>query len=124
MPPSSESDAPELANGGSPNYIRTMDKRLIVLETRFDTILPTLATKTDLVGLKAELREEMGTLRTDMRAMNGELRTEMRAMHGELKADMERMRADMQRWMIVTLVSLFTGFGGLLLTTATRWPSG
>ncbi|GAB3457037.1 hypothetical protein GCM10027321_11420 [Massilia terrae] len=36
-----------------------LDRRLTVLETRFDTILPTLATKTDLVGLKFELKSAM-----------------------------------------------------------------
>lgn len=37
-----------------------LDRRLTILETRFDTILPTLATKTDLAELKAELRAEFG----------------------------------------------------------------
>ncbi len=36
-----------------------IDRRLTVLETRFDTILPTLATKTDLSDLKAELKSAM-----------------------------------------------------------------
>lgn len=36
-----------------------MDRRLIVLETRFDTILPTLATKADLISLKSELRADI-----------------------------------------------------------------
>jgi hypothetical protein len=113
MPSSSDTDAAALANGHPPTYSRNMDRRLIVLETRFDTILPTLATKADLVGLKIELKDEIGGLRT-----------EMRAMHGELKADMERMRGDMQRWMIVTLFSFFAGFGGLLIASLTRWHLG
>jgi hypothetical protein len=33
-----------------------LDRRLTILETRFDTILPTLATKADLAELKAELK--------------------------------------------------------------------
>ncbi|MES2758353.1 MAG: hypothetical protein V4693_13345 [Pseudomonadota bacterium] len=86
MPPNSETDAAELANGDSASYIRKMDRRLVILETRFDTILPTLATKADLVELRAE-----------MRAMNAEL------------------RADMQKWMTTTLISMFVGFGGLLI---------
>ena len=36
-----------------------LDRRLTVLETRFDTILPMLATKTDLAELKSELRSMM-----------------------------------------------------------------
>jgi hypothetical protein len=46
-----------------------LDRRLTILETRFDTILPMLATKADLAELKAELKAEivglsrwMGTL--------------------------------------------------------------
>jgi hypothetical protein len=33
-----------------------LDRRLTVLKTRFDTILPTLATKADLAELKSELK--------------------------------------------------------------------
>lgn len=36
-----------------------IDRRLTILETRFDTILPTLATKTDLAELKSELKSAM-----------------------------------------------------------------
>jgi hypothetical protein len=32
-----------------------LDRRLTILETRFDTILPMLATKADLAELKAEI---------------------------------------------------------------------
>ena len=120
MPPNSETDAAELANGDSPTYSRNMDRRLIVLETRFDTILPTLATKTDLIGLKVELKDDSGGLRTEIRAMHGELKADME----RIRADMERMRAEMQKWMIVTLFSFFTGFGGLLLASLTRWHFG
>jgi tRNA U34 5-methylaminomethyl-2-thiouridine-forming methyltransferase MnmC len=42
-----------------------LDRRLTILETRFGTILPMLATKADLAELKAEiggLSRSMGTL--------------------------------------------------------------
>lgn len=39
-----------------------LDHRLTVLETRSDTILPTLATKADLADLKSELRAEFASL--------------------------------------------------------------
>jgi hypothetical protein len=90
VPPTSEITEPELANGGSPDYHQSMDRRLIVLETRFDTILPTLVTKADLIGLRAEL-----------------------------KADISELRAEMHKWMTTTLISLFVGFGGMLLTMVT-----
>lgn len=105
MPPNSETSEADLANGDSAAYIRKMDRRLIVLETRFDTILPALATKTDLIELKAELKADMSELRTDLRA-------EIRSMDTGLKAEM-------QKWMTTTIVSLFIGFGGMLIAMAT-----
>jgi hypothetical protein len=86
MPPNSEIDAAELANGDSAAYIRKMDRRLIILETRLDTILPTLATKTDLIELKAEL-----------------------------KAELRDLKAEIHRWMTATMISLLIGFSGLLV---------
>jgi hypothetical protein len=86
MPPNSGADEADLANGDSAAYIRKMDRRLIVLETRFDTILPTLATKTDLIELKAELKEELRDL-----------------------------KAEMHKWMTATMISLLVGFCGLLV---------
>jgi hypothetical protein len=84
MPPHCGTDETDLANGDSAAYIRQMDRRLIVLETRFDTILPTLATKTDLIALRVEMREMMAALRTDL-----------------------------YKWMTTTLINMFVGFGGL-----------
>ncbi len=105
MPPNSGTDEADLANGDPTAYIQKMDRRLIVLETRFDTILPTLATKTDLIELKAELKADISALRTDLRA-------EMRSIDTGLKAEMHK-------WMTTTIVSLFIGFGGMLIAMAT-----
>lgn len=44
---------PTVAGGGEPPYDNDMDRRLTVLETRFDTILPTLATRSDVEALRA-----------------------------------------------------------------------
>ena len=35
-------DGPTVADGGEPSYDHEMDRRLTVLETRFDTLLPTV----------------------------------------------------------------------------------
>ena len=86
MPPNSETNETDLANGDSAGYIRKMDRRLVILETRFDTILPTLATKTDLIELKAELKEALRDL-----------------------------KAEMHKWMTATMISLLIGFCGLLI---------
>jgi hypothetical protein len=110
MTPNSSIEAPELANGGSADYYRKMDRRLIVLETRFDTILPNLATKTDLIELKAELKADIAESRVALRA-------EMRSMHSELKASM-------QKFITTTIVSLIIGFGGMLIAMATLLRPG
>lgn len=86
MPPNSGSAEADLANGDAADYYRKMGRRLLILETRFDTILPTLATKTDLIELKAELKEELRDL-----------------------------KAEMHKWMTATMISLLIGFSGLLV---------
>jgi hypothetical protein len=68
-------------------------RRLTILETRFDTILPTLATKTNLAELKAELK------------------TEIRAESARLS-----------RWMATIAVTMFIGFGGMFVTMLSLLP--
>lgn len=63
-----------------------LDRRLTILETRFDSILPTLATRTDLAELKAELKEEI---------------------HVEIDK--------LSRWMLALTVTMVCGFGGLIV---------
>jgi len=65
--------------------------RLAVLETRWEDIVPTLATKADL----------------------GELRTELERSHGELRTELHKMDARITRWMLTTIVALFVGFAGM-----------
>ena len=76
--------------------LRQMEKRIDHFESRFDAILPTLATKADI----------------------GEVRTDMQA----LRADMHKMDASIKTWMIATLIGLFFGFSGLFfaMNTANR----
>jgi hypothetical protein len=108
MPPNSGTDEADLANGDSAAYIRNMDRRLIVLETRFDIILPTLATKADLIELRAELKADMAGLRAAMRDSMGALRTEIQA-----------FKADIFKWMTATLLTIFLGFAGMIVTMFT-----
>ena len=81
---------PELANGDPSAYYHKMDRRLIILETRFDVILPTLATKSDLTELRAELRAD---LRTEIAAMT--------------------------KWIAAIAISMLLGFGGVIATMLT-----
>ncbi|UUZ55523.1 hypothetical protein LP419_07635 [Massilia sp. H-1] len=65
-----------VAGSGGPPYDDDMDRRLTILETRFDTILPTLATKHDLELLRVEIYRGFDNLRDSLRS---EFRGSMRS---------------------------------------------
>jgi hypothetical protein len=92
--------APPPGNGGPPTNFE-MDRRLTVLETRFDTILPTLATKQDVQELRAELRQMIA---------------EQQQNFEKLCAEMEKLRTEMfktlnsnLKWIVGIAVTLFIG---------------
>ncbi|TFW35791.1 hypothetical protein [Massilia horti] len=62
-----------------------LDRRLTILETRFDTILPTLATKADLAELRAELKAEFKS------EING-----------------------LSRWVATMFITMVIGFAGMI----------
>jgi hypothetical protein len=74
------------------------DRRITVLETRFDTILPTLATKTDLAELKGEVFVKLAETKA------------------ELKAEIRAESARLTKWMASMFVTIILGFGGMALT--------
>jgi hypothetical protein len=68
-----QSELPQ-GNGGAPTNA-ALDRRLTVLETRFDTVLPTLATKADLEALRGAITAQLQTLRGDLfQALNEHFR--------------------------------------------------
>jgi len=62
----------------------SIDRRLTVLETKWEEVIPNLATKADL---------ERGL--------------------GELRTDIHKMDASIARWMLGTIIALIIGFGGM-----------
>ena len=58
----------------------SLEERMTILETRFDTILPTLATKADI----AEVKTDMARMEGEMKAMNERLNGKMDAMGNRL----------------------------------------
>ena len=79
-------DAPAQHNKDS-----MLDRRLTVLETRFDTTLTMLPNKADLSELKAELKTDI---------------------HGEA--------ARLSKWMAATTITMVLGFAGMILTMMAR----
>ncbi len=93
---------PPFPGEGEPYRGPPPDRRLTVLETRFDTILPTLATKADLEALRGELRLELVNLRAEMHAGFEKLRAELaQGLNSHMK------------WMIATMLTFFIGIAGL-----------
>jgi hypothetical protein len=78
---------------GQGNKDARLDRRLTILETRFDTVLTMLPNKADLSELKAELKADI---------------------HGE--------SAHLSKWMAATAITMVIGFGGMILTVMSRLP--
>ena len=105
-------DGPTVADGGEPPYYHEMDRRLTVLETRFDTLLPTLATKSDLEALRSEVRAGLEKLRGEFRAELEKLRAEFRVELEKLRTDQLKMHNDFMKWIIGLCISLFVAVIG------------
>lgn len=107
---------PTVAGGGEPPYDKDMDRRLTVLETRFDTILPTLATRTDVEALRAEVQAGFEKFCGEFRGENEKLRGENEKLRGEFRSENEKLRDDMHKalhentkFLIGVMISLFIG---------------
>jgi hypothetical protein len=114
-------DVPTVADGAEPPYHHEMDRRLTVLETRFDTLFPTLATKSDLEALRSEVRAALEKMR-------GDFRVELEKMRGEiekLRADQLKMHNDFMKWIIGLVISLFIaviGFDIAIFNAVSKGP--
>jgi hypothetical protein len=107
--PLKHSSGTPIAGGGEPPYDGGMEHRMTALETRFDTILPTLATKADV----ETLRVDIDTLRLSMNADSCAIRAELEnttlrleVKFNELRADMHKMHAGIKTWMLGTVISM------------------
>lgn len=120
--------ATTVAGGGEPPYDGNMEHRITNLEARWDAVIPTLATKSDLVALGTELRAELheglhqnsmtnsalradmqqsfGEVRSGMQQSLGELRAEMQKGFGELRTEMQKLSADNKTWMLATVLTI------------------
>ncbi|MCH8179778.1 MAG: hypothetical protein IIA02_08375 [Proteobacteria bacterium] len=73
-----------------------METRVSVLEAKWDAVVPTLATKSDMTELRLATKADMA----------------------ELRADMHEMNAGISRWMLSTTITIIgtvvLGFAGLM----------
>lgn len=55
---------PPIDHGGGPPHDGDMDARLTALETKLETILPTLATKADMAELRADMHDMNASIKS------------------------------------------------------------
>ncbi|CUI08210.1 hypothetical protein BN2497_11197 [Janthinobacterium sp. CG23_2] len=96
-----------------------MDRRLTVLETRFDTILPTLATKADMAGLRLDLNEKMSSLRLDLSEKMSGLRLELNEKMDKVSSDLHTASTNTIKWCVgIAMTPIVTIVGnGLYVRT-------
>ena len=64
----------------------TLEERVTILETRFDTILPTLATKEDIARLEGKMDSMNERLEGKMDSMNERLEGKIEGLDGKIDA--------------------------------------
>ena len=122
-PPEPGKKAASVAGGAGPPHDFALDRRLTVLETRFDTILPTLATKADLGALRLEVEKIRSELLGKIDAVGCELRGKIDALGCELRGEMSELASDLREEMVLlrnevhaTLMKAMMWFGALAIT--------
>lgn len=107
--PRKPEDTDDVAARTVAEYHASMDKRLSILEMRFDTVLPTLATKADLAELRTEILTAQERLRSDFNVAHEKLR-------GEILNAMRAIQSSLLMWIVSTMVAMFLGMVGLFLS--------
>lgn len=94
--PLKNSTGKDLGGGGEPPYDGGMEHRMTALETRLDTILPTLATKADLESVRLATKADMDGLRlatkADMESLRVATKADIESLRLATKADLESLR--------------------------------
>jgi len=116
---------------------QSTEKRLTVVETRWDVVMPTLATKADIGNLRAELKEETGKLRTEIKEETSKLRAELKEETGKLRAELKEetgklrteialVRKDIEAMgnkLIIRLAGVLLAFIGAAVAVLRYWPA-
>lgn len=88
---------------------RAMENRVSILETRFDLILPTLATKRDLAALRSEIKLDMAGLDSKIERLDNKIENSA----ADLKTQMHKSQTDMTRWMFSTMMTIIAAMFGM-----------
>jgi hypothetical protein len=83
-----------------------MEHRMTALETRLDTILPTLATKADVEAVRAAVDKLAMSTNAQFRAELGKTTLSTDTKFGELRADMHKMNAEIKSWTLATMITI------------------
>lgn len=140
--PRKPADTDHVASAPIAEYHASMDKRVSILEMRFDTILPTLATKADIAELRTEVLTAQERLRSDVVAAieklsgdvgasieklrgdvgvsNSGLRVDMATLSDKLHQDMDRLHRNLIMWIVSTMIAMFLGMVGLFVSISSN----
>lgn len=102
-----------LVSASGAEYHTGLEKRVSILEMRFDIILPTLATKTDIAELRSELHTEMSKL-------SEKLHEDMHKMSEKLYETMHKLHRQLLMWIVSTMIAMFLGMVGLFATISSN----
>ncbi len=94
------------------------DKARAVVDAMERDMATSLATKTDLDSLRAEIRSEIAALRKDMESQGATLRKNMQSQGAELRLDIALLRKDMEAQVaqiVIRLGALIVVVAGLML---------
>jgi hypothetical protein len=108
-----------VAGGGEPPYDGGMEHRMTALETRLDTILPTLATKADVDVLRAQL--ETAAFRTDTKF--AELRSDMHKMNADIRSGILTMMLTIVGTMVAAIFGISQIYKGAIPTSPATQPA-
>lgn len=114
--PRKPGDTDDVAAVAVPAYHASTDKRLSILEMRFDTVLPTLATKVDLAELRTEILTAQERLRADVSAAMAGQRVDMATLSAKLHEDMNKLHRNLVMWIVSTMIAMFLGMVGLFVS--------
>jgi hypothetical protein len=103
------------------DYVQAMDKRQTILETRLDVILPTLATKADLLALQARIDVLNAKHDAEIQTMHATIATlatkqELAIMQAKMETAIAQQTTKINRLFVGVTITLVFSFIGSTFT--------